>query len=195
MENKERINFFAVPLIGGILCIYAFFGLNLLVVPILLAENPFSPPLIFLFLVFGPILLDLNLGILLIVSAVTIKKGKTTFLEERGKILIFSWVIVGVSLGLGVLSITWFGAFLFFHEPGLVGGLVIILGDFFYKHVNKRNFIFGPPLGQEGEKLEPSPMKEHPPITYRKFCTNCGFKSGKESIKFCPKCGNKLVSK
>ena len=71
---------------------------------------------------------------------------------------------------------------------------MIILGNFFYKLVSKRNFLYGPPLVQKGEKIDQSLTKEQPTITVRTLCTNCGFKSEEESLNFCPECGNKLVS-
>jgi hypothetical protein len=122
------------------------------------------------------------------------KNGKTTLFEEKKKLLIFSWLVVSVSLGLSIISIFWFGTFFFFYEPGLVGGLIIILGNFFYTLVTKRNFIYGPPLIQEGENIEPSPTKEQAPYTNPKFCTNCGFNLEEKPFKFCPNCGTQLTS-
>jgi len=199
MEKNEGNKFYAVPLIGGILCNFAFFGNNIIIIPFLLSGlPPFSSlgfPILLLALAFGPVILDLVLGILMIVSAVKMKNRKTTLFEEKKKLLIFSWVVIGVSLGLSIFNLVLSRAFLFFHEPGLVGGLIIILGILFYKFVSKHNFIFGPPLVQEGEKIDPRPTKEQFLSIVHIFCTNCGFKYEKESIRFCPECGNRLVSK
>ena len=198
MENKKRNNFYAVPLIGGILCIYAIFGNSLLSLSLSLSGSIYflaGFPFLIIIIFFGPIILDLVLGILMIVSAVKMKNGKTTLFEEKKKLLIFSWLVVSVSLGLSIFSIFGFGTFFFFYEPGLVGGLIIILGNFFYKLVTKRNFIYGPPLVQEGEETEPRAMIDQSPIIVHAICSNCGFKSGEESLKFCPKCGNRLDAK
>lgn len=199
MENKEKNNFYAIPLIGGILCIYSIFGYNLFFIPMIFSGSTFISfaglPFLILIFGFGSIILYLVLGILIIISAVKMKKGKTNLSEEEKKLLTLSWLAVGVSLGLSVFSIYGFGTFLFFHEPGLVGGLIIILSTFFYKHVNKLNFMFGPPLVQKGEETEPKSMKDHSSIIFHALCANCGFKSREESLKFCPKCGKRLVSK
>jgi len=200
MEKKERNNFFAVPLIGGIFCIYAIFGYNLFIIPLLLSGSvSFIPPGFLFIIVFiiglVPIILNLVFGILMIVSAVKLKNGKTTLFEEKKKLLAYSWLVVSVSLGLSIFSIFGYGIFLFLHEPALVGGLIMILGYFFNKRVNKGNSIFGPPLVKEREESEPRSMKEQSPIIVHAICTNCGFKSGEDSLKFCPECGRKLVSK
>ncbi len=199
MEKNEGNKFYAVPLIGGILCNFSIFGNNIIVVPILLSESlpffPFGFPIFLLALSFGPVILDLVLGILMIVSAVKMKNGRTTLFEEKKKLLIFSWVVIGVSMGLSIFTLVLSGTFLFFHEPGLIGGLIIILGNLFYKLVSNRNFIFGPPLILAGEKRDPYTTKEQSLSIVHAFCTNCGFKYEKESIKFCPECGNRLSSK
>ena len=199
MEKKERNNFFAVPLIGGILCIYGIFGYNLFIIPSLLPGSvSFNPPgFPFIVLIVGlvPIILNLVLGILMIVSAVKLKNGKATLFEEKKKLLTYSWLVVSVSLGLSIFSIFGYGTFLFFHEPALGAGLIIILGNFFYKRVNQGNSIIGPPLVQEREETETSSMKEQSPIIAHAICANCGFKSEEKSLNFCPECGRKLVSK
>jgi len=197
MEKKERNNFFAVPLIGGILCIYAFTGYGFFIIPLVFpGSQPFNPGFPFgLIIRLGPIILNIVLGIFMIVSAVKLESGKKTFIEEKKKLLSYSWVVVSVSLGLSIFSIFTFGTFLFLHEYALIGGLIIILGNFFYKRVNQHNSIYGPPLVQEREETETIPMKEQPPLIVRVICTKCGFKSEEESLKFCTKCGNKLVSK
>ena len=200
MEKKERNNFFAVPLIGGILCIYGIFGYNLFIIPSLLPGSvSFNPPgfpfIIVLIIGLVPIILNLVVGILMIVSAVKLKNGKATLFEEKKKLLTYSWLVVSVSLGLSIFSIFGYGTFLFFHEPALGAGLIIILGNLFYKRLNKGNSLFGPPLVQEGEETEPSEMIDQSPIIVHAICSNCGFKSGEESLKFCPKCGNRLDAK
>lgn len=200
MEKKERNNFFAVPLIGGILCIYALFGYNLFIIPVLLSGSvSFIPPgfpFIIVFIIgLVPIILNLVVGILMIVSAVKLQNGKTTLMEEKKKLLTYSWLVVSVSLGLSIYSIFGYGIFLFLHEYALIGGLIIILGNFFYKRVNQGNSIIGPPLVQEREETETSSMKEQSPIIAHAICANCGFKSEEESLNFCPECGRKLVSK
>ena len=196
MENKERNNFYAVPLIGGILCNFAIFGNSLLSLSLSLSGSIYflaGFPFLIIILFFGPIILDLVLGILMIVSAVKMKNGKTTLFEEKKKLLIFSWLVVSVSLGLSIFSIFGFGTFYFFYEPGLVGGLIIILGNFFYNLVTKRNFIYGPPLVQEREKIEPSLTKEQVFYANPKFCTNCGFNLEGKPFRFCPNCGTQLT--
>jgi len=198
MENKEKNNFYAVLLIGGILCIYSILGNNLFTILLHIPESvSFNPPgftFSVLIIGFGPIILNLVLGILMIVSAVKMKNGKTTLFEEKKKLLIFSWLVVSVSLVLSIFSIFAYGTFFFLHEPGLVGGLIIILGNFFYTLVTKRNFIYGPPLIQEGENIEPSPTKEQDFYANPKFCTNCGFNLEEKPFKFCPNCGTQLTS-
>lgn len=196
MENKERNNFYAVPLIGGILCIYAIFGNSLLSLSLFLSGsiNLGGFPFLVLIIFFGPVIFFLVFGILMIISAVKIENGKTTLFEERKKLLIFSWLVVSVSLGLSIFSIFGFGTFYFFYQPGLAGGLIIILGNFIYKFSTKRNLIDAPPLVQEGEKIKSSPMKERVIYTNPKFCHICGFNLKGGSFKFCPECGNQLVS-
>jgi hypothetical protein len=143
-----------------------------------------------LILFFAPIVLDIVLGILLIVSAVKLKNGKIALIKEKKKLIISSWIIVGVSLSQSIISIFWYGFFFFFQEPGLVGAVIIILGNFFYNQLNKRNFLYGSTSIKLDEDTSSSSY-----FAVKTLCTKCGFSSGEDSLKFCPECGDKLVSK
>lgn len=131
----------------------------------------------------------------MIVSAVKMKNGRTYWYDEKKKLLALSWIVICVSMGLSIFSLIIFGNFLFYHETGLAGGLIVVLGYFFYNHVSKRTFWFGPPLVQESREIKPSPARLPSPVTGRKFCTNCGLKLEEESFKFCPDCGKHLSTK
>ena len=193
----EGNKFYAIPLIGGILCQFAILGNLPFIFSFLLTGDPYfsfgSFFIIVLFVSFAPIITDLVLGIIMIHSAVKMKNRRSNFLAEKKKLLILSWITVGSSLCLSIFSIFGFGVFLFFYEPGLVGGLIVILGIFFYKLVTERNFIYGPPLIQDEKKIEQSAMKTQFHLTAPKFCTNCGFDLEGAALNYCPECGHKLV--
>ena len=186
MENRERNNIYAVPFIGGILCIVtlcnpAFFSL-------------FSYGLIYGMFAFIFVLPDIICGSIMISSAIKMRSGKTTWIEEKKKLLISSWLAVSITLGFGIFSFLIIGFFVIIFEFGFVGGSITILGIYYYEHITKRNLISGPTLIQERIFSEPSPMKEEVFFANPKFCTDCGFNLEGGPFKFCPNCGNQMIS-
>lgn len=186
MENRERNNIYAVPFIGGILCIITLFTLDLFY------YISYDPIIGIIFLI--PSLLDVISGIIMISSAIKMRSGKSTLIEERKKIMISSWLAVSVSLGFAIFLMLILGYIIILFEYGLIGGLLTILGIYFYRLITERNFISGPTLVPEREKFEPSPTKEQVFYANPKFCHNCGFNLERGPFKFCPNCGNQLIS-
>ena len=186
MENRERNNIYAIPFIGGILCITPLFIPNLFLY--------ISYDLIFGLIYLIPSLLDTYFGIIMIYSAIMMRSGKTTWIQERKNLMIYSWLAVSVSLGSATITMMLSGVFLISPVYGFVGGLITILGIYFYKLTTERNFISGPTLVQEKEKFEASPMKEQGFYDNPKLCTICGFNFGEKPYKFCPNCGNLITS-
>jgi len=186
MENRERNNIYAVPFIGGILCITTLFTLDFYLAS--------SYGLMFGLIYFIPGLVDTFCGIIMISSAIKMRSGKPSWIVERRKLMISSRLAVGVSLGLAILSMILVGYFVISLVYGFVGGLITILGIYFYKLITERNFISGPTLVQERENFEPSPMKEQVFYDNLKFCTNCGFNLEGGPFKICPNCGNQMTS-
>jgi len=186
MENRERNNIYAVPFIGGILCIIPLFTPNLFLL--------ISYDLIFGMIYLIPSLLDTYFGIIMIYSAIMMRSGKTTWIQERKNLMIYSWLAVSVSLGSATLTMMALGYFLISPVYGFVGGLITILGIYFYKLITERNLLSGPTLVQEKEKFEASPMKEQAFYGKLKFCTNCGINLEEGSFKTCPNCGKQITS-
>lgn len=186
MEIRERNNFYAVPFIGGILCIILLFH------PVFLSM--FSYGLIIGMFAFIFVLPDIICGSIMIYSAINMKSGKTTWIEEKKKLLISSWLAVSITLGFGIFSFLIIGFFGIIFEYGFTGGLITILGIYYYEHITKRNFIPGPTLVQEREKFEPSPMKEEVFFANPKVCTDCEFNLEGGPFKFCPNCGSQMTS-
>ena len=186
MENREINNIYAVPFIGGILCIITLFD------PVTFLSISYNPIVGVIFLIPG--LLNLICGIIMIFSAIKMRNGKTTLIEERKKIMISSWLAVSVSLGFAIFLMLILGYIIILFEYGLIGGLLTILGIYFYRLITERNFISDPTLVPEREKFEPSPTKEQVFYANPKFCHNCGFNLEKGPFKFCPNCGNQLTS-
>jgi hypothetical protein len=188
MENRERNNIYAVPFIGGILCIITLFNPDLI---FFISYNLITGMVFFI-----PTLLEVICGIIMLYSAIKMRSGKTTWIEERKKLMISSWLAFSISLSFAIfLKLLGLGAyFVIVLEYGLVGGLITILGIYFYKFITERNFIAGPTLVQERKKSEPSPMKEQVFYANPKFCTDCGFNLEGGPFKFCPNCGNQINS-
>lgn len=186
MENRERNNIYAVPFIGGILCVVTLFD------PAIFPSFIYNPIMGMIFYI--PVLLDTICGMIMIYSAIKMRNGKTTWIEERKKLMISSLIAVSVPLGMAILFMLMVEFFVIVFEYGLVGGLITILGIYFYKLITERNFISGPTLVQEQIKFEPSPMKEQVFYANPKFCTNCGFNLEGGPFKFCPNCGNQMTS-
>jgi hypothetical protein len=185
MQNREKNNTYAIPLIGGILCIIPLFTPSLFLY--------ISYNLMFGLISLIPSLLDTYFGIIMIYSAIMMRSGKTTWIQERKNLTIYSWLAVSVSLGSATITMMLSGVFLISPVYGFVGGLITILGIYFYKLTTERNFISGPTLVQEKEKFEPSPMEEQAFYSKLKFCTNCGFNLEEGSFKTCPNCGKQLT--
>ena len=186
MENRDINNIYAVPFIGGILCIIAFFTSELF---LFIGYN-----IILGMIFFIPSLLELTCGIIMIYIAIKIRSGKTTWVEAEKKLLISSWLAIIIALGYGIFYMYAQGFFVITYPQGFTGGLVTLLGIYYYKHITNRDHVTGPALVQERETLEPSPMKEQQFYADPKFCTNCGFNLEGGTLKFCPDCGNQLTS-
>jgi hypothetical protein len=139
MENREINNIYAVPFIGGILCIITLFD------PVTFLSISYNPIVGVIFLIPG--LLNLICGIIMIFSAIKMRNGKTTLIEERKKIMISSWLAVSVSLGFAIFQLLIMGFFVIFFEYGLVGGSITIFGIYFYRHLSqvlRKNKYFMP---------------------------------------------------
>ena len=179
-------NFYAVPLIGGILCILAIFS------PAYFDLLMYS--IIYLIILIIPCIIDLISGIIMLSLAFRLRKGITTYINEKRKLITLSWLAIIGSSGLGVYF-TIIGGYFFsgFITVGFTGGVITFLGIFFYRIINERNFITSPPLIQEKDAYRPSPVEEPKFYPKAKFCIKCGFNLEGGPFKFCPNCGNKLT--
>jgi len=187
MANREKNNIYAVPFIGGILCITTLFTLDLSLAS--------SYSLLYELISFIPGLVDTACGIIMVTSAIKMRSGNTRWIVERRKLMFSSWLAIAVSLGLGFIFMILFGYFVISPVYGFVGGLITILGIYFYELITERNFISGPTFVQEREKFEPSPMQEQEFYDNpNKFCTNCGINLDGGPFKTCPNCGKQITS-
>ncbi len=187
MENRERNYIYAVPFIGGIVCIISLFAIN--------------PSVIFTFSLIGLIGIlilihpEIVFGIMMIVSAIKMRSGKTTWIEQKKKLMIISWILVGITLGFTIFTLVLIGQIAIIFEYGFVGGLLNLMGYYYDRYTANRAYMTGPALIQEKENFKLGPMKDQVSYANPKFCTNCGFKFEVVSLKFCPECGNQLAFK
>jgi hypothetical protein len=181
-------NFYAVPLIGGILCIIAIFS------PIYF--DLFMYNIILWTIFISPGIIDLISGIIMLSLAFRLRKGITTYINEKKKLITLSWLAIIGSSGLGIFFIIAGSFSLFFAGfviTGFTGGIVTLLGIMFYRIVNECNFTTRPPLIHAKDIYRPSPVEGPKFYPGAKFCTNCGFNLEGGPFKFCPNCGNKLT--
>lgn len=177
MEKNERNDIYAVPFIGGILCIMSLFYSDIWVA--------FSFNLVLGMILSAPILAQASFGIVMLIYAIKIRRGKSSLMEEKKKFLIFSWLAVSVSLGFSVFIFFVIELFGLSFPYGFVGGLLTILGIYYHQYITKDTKY----TDQQGKKIE----QEKEFYTKPKFCTNCGFNLKEGSFKFCPECGNQLT--
>ena len=217
MEEIERSNMFVFPLIGGILCIIAFFT-PAMSVPLYsgnmididrLSFNDERIDILIVGIIVGAIILIS--GIKLVYSANLVRTEKKSFTDQNT-----TWVRMPL---FAILSgITWFfyisnagdNYFVppgydvwnyFYIDFGLIGafsgGTLTWLGYLFDRIIRETNtmsyFITTP------RKEIIIPYKKFPTPEIQKalhlelpnFCPMCGFKTGK-TYKFCPGCGFKF---
>lgn len=189
MEIREKNNIYAVPLIGGILCLITFFvsdwpyGFH----------SSFNTIIIITFLI--SFVLEVICANIMIYSAIMIKVGKTTLSGQKKKLMIFSWLVIGVTLILSFLFIFIQGRFILINRYGLTGCLITLMGIYYYEHKVELGHKFAYTVETKGEKVEPTLGKDKVFHTYPKFCTNCGFNLKEGQFTFCPECGNQLTPK
>jgi len=160
MENEEKNNFYAVPLIGGILCLITFFIPDM---PIMLPVSTltamifnfmiFSSLSELMFIIFGliTVILEIVCGCVMLYSAIKMGLGKTTLKEQKMKLMIFSWLVIGATL---MMSITFFiglGFFMLLNRYGFIGSLMTLIGIYYFQRMTKRGTISSPVVIHEGE--------------------------------------------
>ena len=188
MENRDSRNVYAIALVGGILCVMTSIDLRRVV------GLTFNPLMALTLLLFA--LPHIICGIVLIHSATRIQSGKRTWTQLEKRILISSWIAIGIWLGFFIFFIIM-GAFLFlmsFNSFGFAGGFLTLLGIYYYKNLRKSGNISDPLLSQEKDIFESIPVKQQSPIAVSTKCSKCGFDFKGEVYKFCPKCGVQLSS-
>ncbi len=115
MKNRERDNLYAIPLIGSILCFITFF----------ISDNPYGFPgsfltsliynfmfifsmtgftLILLIISFMTVILELLCGCVMLYSAIKMMLGKTTLNQQKMKLMIFSWLVIGATLIISIMA-------------------------------------------------------------------------------------------
>jgi len=116
-------------------------------------------------------------------SAIKMRSGKTTWIEQKKRLLIVSWIVVCVTLAFIILAQLTIGQIVIIFEYGFVGGLLTLIAYYYDKYTTSREYMPGPAL-----------MKEQVIYANPKFCTNCGFDLKGGTYKFCPECGTQLTS-
>jgi len=150
MENNERNNIYAVAFVGGILCIFSFFDFDIL--------SFFNFNLILGLILLLFILPHIICGIIMIYSAIRIKLGQKTWNEQKVKLLISSWLAIGVSLGASIFMLIFVGYFMLFNRFGLIGGFLTLLGYYYHKHLTKSEKLSDPPLTPEKGNSDSIPL-------------------------------------
>jgi hypothetical protein len=203
MDNEEKNNFYAVPLIGGILCLITFFVPDMSY----MFSGSVLFAMIFNFMIFTSIselifvisglitvILEIACSCVMIYSAIKIMLGKTTLNKQKRKLMIFSWLVVGATLMMSITALFGMGFFMLINRYGFIGCLITIIGIFYSNHMTKRGTISRPVGIPEGEKFVPSLPEEKVFYTNPKFCVKCGFNLKEGHLKFCPECGHQLTS-
>ena len=185
MKNRDRDYIYAVPFIGGIICLVSLFAFNLSAIFTL---GPLG--LIGILIFIHP---QVVLGIMMIVSAIRTRNGKTMWIEQKKKLLVISWVLVGISLGFTIFFLLIIGMFYIMFEYGFVGGLLTLIGYYYDKYTTSRASLTGPALIRTKDNLELGPMKERVIFPNPKFCPKCGIDLKGSKFKFCTDCGNQLA--
>lgn len=188
MENRERNNFYAVPLIGGILCLITFLFPDLYYFTPLGGYNFI---LLIGFLIF--IILEIICGNIMLYTAIRMGVGRTTFSKQKTKLLIFSWLVFGLTLVTSFFATLSAGFLFLVNRLGLIGCLITIIGIYYYERTAKRGLEFAQTLETNREKIEPSLTKENVYYIAPKFCINCGLNLKEGKFKFCPECGHQLT--
>ena len=115
-------------------------------------------------------------------SAIKMRSGKTTWIEQKKRLLIVSWIVVCVTLAFIILAQLTIGQIVIIYEYGFVGGLLILMAYYYDKYTTNREYRSGPTL-----------MKDQVKKDYPKFCNNCGFDLQGGTYKFCPDCGKEIT--
>ncbi len=183
MENRENNNFYAVPLMGGILCVISIFT------PISFTSFGFN------FLILITLLISITLeevcGIILIIFAVKLKKGKTTLLEQKKKFLVLSLLAFFTPIVLSIIISIGLEYFRIHLVYGLTGGFITILGVALHKRIVDGSSLYGS-IVQERTEENLSPKINQSLIDIPTVCNKCGADLKGGVFKFCPECGNQL---
>ena len=204
MENEDKNNFYAIPLIGCILCLITFFipetpfystdsFLTLIISNFMIFTS--LSELIFIISGLTTVILEIVCGCVMLYSAIKMKLGKTTLKEQKMKLMIFSWLVIGTTLIMSITATFGLGFFNLLNRYGLIGSLITLIGIYYSQHMTKRGNISSPVVIHEGERLKSIPPKEKVFNTNPKFCTNCGFSLEGGPFNFCPNCGNGITSR
>ena len=175
-------NFYAVPLMGGILCVISLFT------PTSLGFVSLNNMI--LLILFISVILEEICGIILIVFAVKLKKGKTPWIKQEKILLVFSLLAlitpfvpsIIISIDLEYLRI-----FLFY---GMAGGFITLIGVIFRHRITDSDSYYDTIIK---ERTDDKSLKvNQSPTAGPKFCRNCGTDLKGGTFKFCPECGTEL---
>ncbi len=203
MENEDKNNFYVVPLIGGILCLITFFIPDMplmfpgsVLIAMIFNFMIFASFSELIFIIFGliTVISEVVCGCVMLYSAIKMGLGKTTLKEQKMKLMIFSWLVIGATLMMSITFLFGLGFFMLLNRYGFIGSLMTLIGIYYFQRMTKRGTISSPVVIHEGERFKPIPPKEKVFYTNPKFCTNCGFNLKGGQFKFCPECGNQLTS-
>jgi len=203
VENEDKNNFYVVPLIGGILCLITFFIPDMtfmfpgsFLTAIIFNFMIFSSFSELIFIIFGliTVILEMVCGCVMLYSAIKMGLGKTTLNEQKMKLMILSWLVIGTTLMMSITAFIGLGFFMLLNRYGFIGSLITLIGIYYFQHMTKHGTISSPVVIHEGERFNLIPPKEKVFYTNPKFCTNCGFNLKEGQFKFCPECSNQLTS-
>ncbi|MFX0074874.1 MAG: zinc ribbon domain-containing protein [Candidatus Hermodarchaeota archaeon] len=180
MEIRKRDNFYAVPLMGGILCVITLLTPNSL--------GSFSLNFIILSILVSSVILEEVCGIILIVFAAKLKRGKIQWIAK--KLLVLSLLTFTTPIPLSILISIGLGYFRVFLVYGMTGGLITLIGVIFHWRMSDDDSIHGS-LSQES--IDDKSLKiNQSPTSGTTICSNCGTHLKGGALKFCPECGNEL---
>ena len=87
---------------------------------------------------FLAIVLDIVCGGVMLSSAIKMKRGKTTLKEQKMKLIILSWLVIGSSLSVSIIFTFDTILLNLFNSYGFIGSLITLIGIYYRQHMTKR---------------------------------------------------------
>ena len=130
-------------------------------------------------------------GIIILIIAVKLKRGKTTWIEQKRRLLALSLLalIIPIVTSIIVIGLEHIRILMVI---GLTGGFLTLLAVIFSNRVVDGDMFYSSTIQEsvddKGLKINKSPT------SVPTLCNKCGTDLKEGTFKFCPECGNELTS-